>query len=193
MKNVLLLGDSFACPWSGDYKGWPDLLSEKVHLTNLAQAGVSEYKILNQLKSSDFRNFDVVIVSHTSPLRIHTKKHPIHKHGLHKDCDLIANDILPRFSLFNKSLQSAKLWFKYHNDEAFQYDIYYLLRKEIRTMLGSMKYISITHTELSKEHTIEHNNIDFSKVWQKHRGKVNHYTEQGNRIVYNELLDIINK
>lgn len=190
--KILLAGDSFAAKWP-ETGGWPELLAQKHEVTNVAQAGVSEYKILRQIQLASIEYFDKVIVSHTSPARVHTRQHPIHTQGLHENCDLIYNDIADRNSWFNPSLRSAQDWFKYHYDDDYQTDMYLLVRKEIRNILGKSKYISITHMPISTKYAVEHNNFSFSTVWQQHRGTVNHYTEQGNQIIYKELLDIINK
>jgi hypothetical protein len=190
--NILVAGDSFAAEWPGS-KGWPKLLKQNFNITNVAQAGVSEYKILKQLKSVDLDSFDIVIVSHTSPYRVHTKKHPIHKKGLHENCDLIYNDIVDRVSFFNPRLKSAQSWFNYHFDEEYQEEIYVLIRKEIRNFLSTRKYISITHTDISTEYSVEHNNISFSDIWSQNKGKENHYNEIGNLLVHKKLFDIIEK
>jgi hypothetical protein len=189
--NILLAGDSFAAKWPED-NGWPDLLSKHHNITNVAQAGVGEYKILKQVKNNVLDNFDCIIVSHTSPSRVHTRKHPIHKTNLHKNCDLIYNDIIDRINFLNPSLRGAQEYFKYHYDDEYQTDIYLLIRKEIKHLLNSRKYISITHTDISTKYALEKQNISFSKIWNQHKGKVNHYSEKGNYIVYKKLLNIIN-
>jgi hypothetical protein len=190
--KILIAGDSYAAQWD-EPGGWPELLSQKYPCINVAQAGVTEYKILKQLQNCSLDYFDCIIVSHTSPSRVHTRKHPIHKEGLHANCDLIYNDIADRISLFNPSLRSAQDYFKYHYDDEYQNDIYSLIRKEIRRLLGSRRYISITHNEISTKYAVEHNNISYSTVWKQHRGNINHYTLKGNQIVYRSLLDIIAK
>ena len=63
--NILIIGDSFATKYNGAYLGWAEMLEQKHTVTNLAQAGVSEYKILKQLQSITIKDFDCVIVSHT--------------------------------------------------------------------------------------------------------------------------------
>lgn len=190
--KILLAGDSFAAKWPQE-NGWPELLAQKHDVTNVAQAGVSEYKILKQIQNSDINYFDRIIVSHTSPSRVHTREHPIHKEGLHADCDLIYNDIVDRSNWLNPSLRSAQDWFKYHYDEDYQIDMYLLIRRQIKKVLGRSKYISITHMPISTKYAIERDNISFSTVWQQYKGTINHYTQQGNQIVYKEILDIIDK
>ena len=187
MKRVLIVGDSFAADWPGE--GWPKLLSAKFDVTNLAQAGVGEYKILKQLQSVDCNSFDVVIVSHTSPSRIHTPSHPLHKTGIHKNCDLIYDD-LQRSSWFNKSLQAAKGWFDYHYDDQYQIDIYSLIRKEIKQTI-KVPYISMSHVDFGVDLLIEDPHIDFKDLWKMHRGTINHYDEVGNLTVYNKLLELL--
>ena len=72
-KKILIIGDSFACVWPNEVTGWPTQLAQQYDVTNLAQAGVSEYKILKQLLNFEKENpwwqhdFNCVIVSHTSP------------------------------------------------------------------------------------------------------------------------------
>jgi hypothetical protein len=98
MKRVLIIGDSFGADWSvkyRDYPGWPSLLARVYSVVNLAQAGISEYKIYKQLLSvTDLDSYEYVIVSHTSPYRVTTNSHPVHANDLlHNNADLIFNDI----------------------------------------------------------------------------------------------------
>ena len=123
MLKILIIGDSFAADWSvkyNDYKGWPELLAEQYEVTNIAQAGVCEYKIYKQLLSvKNLNDYDWVIVSHTGSFRVNTLKHPIHSGDkLHKNADLIYTDIDYHSNklknIFNKSLKAAVLFYKYH-------------------------------------------------------------------------------
>ena len=45
-KFIALLGDSFVQEYNAD-PGWVDILAEKHLVNNVAQAGVGEYKILD--------------------------------------------------------------------------------------------------------------------------------------------------
>ena len=190
--KLLIAGDSFATKSSTLSVSWMELLATKYNVTNIAQAGISEYKILKQLRSINLNDFDRVIVCHTSPSRIHTNNHPLHKSGLHKDCDLILNDLVGHFQPFNTSLQTAKNFFKYHYDEEYQLDIYNLIRQEIKDMIV-IPYISMTHLDIASALTIEENNLDFSALWAKERGTINHYTEYGNKVIFERVLDEIKK
>jgi len=187
--KILVAGDSFAAQWSGN-NGWVKLLAKEFNVTNVAQAGVSEYKILKQIQKQQLDNYDCFIVSHTSPSRVHTPNHPLHKEGLHKDCDLLYNDI-DRTSLFNSSLSSAKSYFKYHYDDQYQCDIYHLLRKEINNILATKKYISMSHIEVAKLFIVEDNHLDFSEFWQAHKGNENHYNKEGNQKLLKIIIDAV--
>lgn len=190
--KILIAGDSFATKSSPLPVSWMELLAERFEVTNLAQAGIGEYKIYKQLCSVDIDSFDCVIVSHTSPSRIHTNNHPLHSTGLHKDCDLILNDLVGHFQPFNTSLQTAKNFFKYHYDEEYQVDIYNLLRHKINDMI-KIPYISMTHVSIATSLACENTNIDFSGLWANHRGTINHYTQTGNSAIFNILLDMLNE
>jgi hypothetical protein len=195
IEKILILGDSFAAKWPEVDHGWVNLLEKDFNIINLAQAGVGEYKILKQLENAPI--VDLIIVSHTSPGRVHTWRHPLHKKGFHQNCDLIYNDIVDRFDLFNVSLKSAKLWFEYHYDDEYQIEIYNLLRAEINRKI-SLPYISISHLPITASLAIENNHIDFSEFWEFNRGNANHYTKEANQIVYqilktyivNELINV---
>jgi len=191
-KKILIAGDSFSAVWPDSNTGWVNLLAKDYDVTNLSEPGISEYKILKQIESVNTTSFDVVIVSHTSPSRVHTKNHPIQKSGFRKNCDLIYHDIENHFNPFNFNLLSAKLFFRYHYDDEYQIDIYNLIRDKINNLIKT-KYISISHLEIAAELAIEKYHTDFSTLWSKERGYTNHYTDNGNKIVYNIIKELIEK
>ena len=94
--KILIAGDSFAADWKIKYNGngWVNMLSDDYDVTNIAQAGVSEYKIYQQLINHNTTMYDKIIISHTSAYRIPVFEHPIHsKDILHHNCDLIYSDL----------------------------------------------------------------------------------------------------
>ena len=188
--KILIAGDSFATVWPDSQLGWPTLLAKKYSVINLAQAGIGEYKILKQIKSQEINNFDLVIVSHTSPSRLHTNNHPVHKEGFHKNCDLILNDLVNRSAFRNPSLKAAQEYFKYHYDDEYQIEIYNLIRKQINELI-TIPYISMSHVDIVNTLSIEANHLDFSNLWSKERGSMNHYTVEGNFKIFETLEDII--
>lgn len=189
--KILITGDSFAAEWPGE-DGWVKQLAKLHDVENLAQAGVGEYKILKQLQSVDFSKYDAVIVSHTSPSRVHVKDHPLHKEGLHTNCDLIYNDIHDRRSFFNPSLKAAQDYFKYIYDEEYYRDTYLMFREKINSII-TIPYLSISHLEIAKYFIVEDKHIDFSTFWSENRGNENHYTPEGNATVLKIILDNLQK
>jgi len=194
-KFIALLGDSFAAEYNAGTPGWVDILAEQHSVNNVAEAGVGEYKILRQLRDLQNTNpnwkslYECVIVAHTSPFRVHTPKHPLHKKGLHKNCDLIYSDIKNRFDWFNESLSTAKNWFVHHFDDDYQIGTYKLVREEIKRIIGDVPYLAIDHFGLSANIATETNKLDFSDFWLLNRGNVNHYTVEGNQIVAKAVID----
>lgn len=184
--RILLAGDSFAADWNSEILGWPNMLAKEFEVKNVAQAGISEYKILKQIEKNNPNEYDLVIVCHTSPFRIHTPLHPLERTGLHKDCDLIFNDLDHNRDDNNQSLVTALNWFKYHYDETFQEDIYKLMRKQINSLI-TVPYLAIDHSISSLPFKFEKEHLEFSTFWPRNRGKVNHYSDRGNQYVYNTV------
>jgi len=182
--NILVCGDSFSSYWPNTRRGWVSLLGADYDVDNFSKPGIGEYKILKQVKRASLKDYDLVIVSHTSYSRVHTAMHPVHR-GFHKHCDLIYTDIENKFSWFNSSLRTAKNWFRFHYDDEYQRDVYKLVRKEINTLLYDKPYIAISHLPLDRDLAIERNFIDFSSIWVKNKGVINHYSAYGNLEVYN--------
>lgn len=187
--KILIVGDSFAADWSvkyTDYKGWPNLISENYNTTNLAQAGVGQFKILKQLKSVDIDLFDVIITMYTSPYRVHTQKHPVHSNDvLHKNCDLLANDIeyFYKKDSSNESLRTARNYFKYHFDAEYHDTVHELLVKECNKIIGHKKHIQVSNLQYVTQ--------DWQVITQKYKGLINHLSEEGNKIVFDKLVGMI--
>lgn len=182
MNNILVTGDSFAADWTSkgiEYPGWVNILASRYSVTNLAQAGVGEYKILQQLKSVNISNFDLVIVSHTSHSRIHSST-SFHDTDLHSNCDLIFTDVI------DNNLPEAEWFFKYVYDDNYYKHIYESLRKEIHSMIGDTPCINIDsfyQNFCSYENCV----IEINSLWRNNRGDVNHMNEKANTELFNTL------
>jgi hypothetical protein len=199
--KILIVGDSFAADWTVKYSnnwGWPNQLAEQHDVVNLAQAGVGEYKILKQIQSvRNIQNYDCVIVSHTSPLRVNTRQHPVHHNDkLHHNADLMLNDVEYHYTRwwrwlnpFNNALQTARNFFFYHFDEQYQNDIYTLLRKEINCLIGSVPCVVISNPSIDSLFITEDCVINIVEIQQKHSGLINHLSTDGNALVF----DIVSK
>ena len=67
--KVLICGDSF----SASDRGWTHELSKDFDVTNLSKSGINQYDILQQIKSQELKDYDVVILSNTK-IRTEDKK-----------------------------------------------------------------------------------------------------------------------
>jgi hypothetical protein len=189
MKKLLICGDSFAADWTVKVngKGWVNLLEQDYKVTNLAQAGCSEYKILKQLQSVNLSKFDLVLVSHTSPYRLYVKEHPIHnKDALHKNSCLLYTDILEHISEYPE-LKPIVEYFDCYFDIEYAEHMHNLLLKEIEEYCP-WHTLHISHIEWKNLHQFE-NFLNFKDVFSKNRGSINHYDTEGNRIVYDSVLN----
>lgn len=196
MKNqkikILIAGDSFASDWtpkSIDFKGWVNLLADRYDVTNVAESGVSEYKILKQLERNNLDLFDYIIVCHTSPYRLHTISHPIkYKSVLHTNSDMLYADIEYHYSkwynVFNKSLKTAYNWFVYHYDKTFYEDIYKLMYEKIENILVNHNSIEIDNFNKNT------NKLNYMFYCTPNSG-VNHFDEVTNKRIYQEIKNTI--
>lgn len=185
VKRLLIAGDSFAARYPNDKgHGWPLLFREQYEVTNVAQAGVSEYKILKQLKNiTNIGQYQYIIVAHTSPHRVHTRQ-SIHNTELHKDCDLLLTDVEAKTFTLDPAIRAAKGYFKYHFDPDYYQDIYNLVRKEISDITRYVPTLHIDHFDTALIHAQEKNCLDLSNMWPHYKGNINHYSVEGNQIVY---------
>lgn len=199
--NILIIGDSFAADWSAvdsTYPGWPQLLAKKHSVTNLAQAGCSEYKILQQLKTQQNLDlYDWIIVCHTSSARIHTRQHPVHHSDhLHAHADLIFSDIEYHAVLDKKqknpALVAAHDFFVYHYDDDYNRDIHQLLVKEIHEIIGNTPVVVVDNFDQLNPLDYEFF-LNFTKITQVVPGKVNHCSQQGNIDICHSILDIVDQ
>ena len=183
-KSILILGDSFACDWktTTDIVSWPALLKQNFEITNLAQAGVSEYKIYKQLQRVNVSDFDFVIISHTSAYRIPVETHPTYSKGdLHENCDLIFSDIESK----RKKYKVLDIAYKFYKNlfwgEYFEFtsNLIYEKIKE-QTPNG----IHITFFDDFYDDSV----IKLEHIFKHNRGHVNHLNSEGNREVYEMLI-----
>tara|TARA_R110000823_G_scaffold223580_2_gene351697 strand:+ start:28 stop:591 length:564 start_codon:yes stop_codon:yes gene_type:complete len=186
---ILICGDSFSADWTvkyNDYLGWPSLLAQKYKVKNIAQAGVSQYKIYKQLQSVDVKDFDLIISSYTSPYRVHTLNHPIHHDDLlHKNCDLLAGDVeyFAKKDRDNTSLITAKNYFKYHFDFEYYDTIYKMLVDKCNNIIGNTKHIQISNLEYVAGRWID--------IIKNYKGLINHLSETGNKLVFDKIIKML--
>jgi hypothetical protein len=185
--KLLIVGDSFSVDWSKKYSdvcGWVNLLNNDFIITNLSEAGVSEYKIYNQLKSIDTTLFDKILISHTSPYRIPIEEHPIHKKDkLHYNCDLIFSDVEEH--LENEIMKTAYDFYT----QIFHKDYFIFVNNLIFNEI-KRKYPLSTHITFFD--TFYDNGVfKFENIFKKYKGNVNHLNQKGNQIIYTKIIEIL--
>jgi hypothetical protein len=191
MKNVLICGDSFAADWSvkyTDYPGWPTLLSQKYNVTNMAQAGCSEYKILKQLQSQDLTQYYSVIVVHTSPFRIPVEDHPIHHNDiLHCNSDFIYLDVKA------SNEQSVNCVTEYYEKYFWPEYALFMHQCVLTEELKILKNQYCVHSSMMPWDNLVQTDcfINFHPVFTQHRGLVNHLTKEGNEIIFQKFVEML--
>lgn len=197
MARILICGDSFAADWTKKYpgQGWPNLLSTEFDVTNLAQAGCSEYKIWLQLDSvlDRISEFDHVVISHTSPYRIYVKQHPVHYNDvLHHSSDLIYSDIIEQNNEY-KNLDVIVSWFENYFDLEHAKFVHNLICEKIDNTLKAHtdNVLHIAHMEWNDLYQFD-DMLNFKLLFDKHRGSINHYDQTGNQEVFTKIMQKLN-
>ena len=183
--KILILGDSWAADWSikySEYKGWPNLLADKFEVTNIAQAGVCQYSIVKQLNSIDSSKFDRVICSITSPYRLYTPEHPVHKTGLHANSDLIFTDLEyhRKEQPTNYRIQSALDFYEHHFDITQAEFVNQLIVDYILSQLDIDKTVVTSNIRHNQKFVKSYKYCNGYDIWKKYQGTVNHLTKEGN-------------
>jgi hypothetical protein len=198
--KILIAGDSFAADWSVKYPtglGWPNLLAQQFDVTNVAQAGIGEFKILKQITSiKNLDKFDLIIVSHTIPYRVHTRCHPVHSTDpLHANADLIYADINYHAHTFkgflNRRLRAARNWFDWHFDQDYQETVYELIRDRITQLVSVVDCLVIDNSLIERKYVKENLLIDIAEIKKKYPGLINHLSDRGNQLLYKKIIDVI--
>ena len=175
--KIFVFGDSFAA----NPRGWPSMLG--VQIQNFAQNGVGEYKIFKQ--AIENQQFDHSIVCHTSPWRVHTRVHPIHKNSVDRsNNDFMLNDV-EYHSETNSEMKIVNEYLKNYYDPAYQLDVYKLLLKELLLLKNT---VHITFHDPEDTNEIKNN---YHHIWKQNPGLINHMSEKGNRMVAEEIKKLL--
>jgi hypothetical protein len=196
LNKVLIVGDSFGADWSAKYRyypGWPQLLQKHFSVENLAQAGCSEFRILQQLKSRNLNLYNWIIICHTSPDRVYVPRHPVHSNDvLHHSSDLIYTDIEYHANKLknwcNKKIQTAWNYFRYYYSDEYQIYVYNKIREDIQQITGTIPVLHINNFASTTHYS---KNLDFVQLREDHAGLINHLSAQGNWIVYKQILQAL--
>lgn len=192
--KILICGDSYSTDFNHS-NSWVTAIQQKYNVTNLSAAGISEYKILKQLETqlNTLSTYDLVLVFHTSPNRVHIANHPMHSNKTsHHSTDLLFTDI--EFHLMqqpnNKVLQAARNYFLYVFDPEYYLDMYSLIQLRIKDHLRNIKSLHLTNFDLPNLCNYS-NYIDLKKELDLRAGNINHYDDQSNIKIYRRLSHAI--
>lgn len=190
MKKIGIFGDSFGVKNQiDDNISWSALLENYFEITNFCQNGIGEYKILRSLQNCKLTHVDAVIISHTSPFRVHTNCNPVHQNSkVRPNCDIIFSDIEHRNDSFSVMAQN---YFKFVFDVDYYTAVHNLLCKEIDLLTQSIPTIHITHFDYNDLYQFNGKLINFYQHWLTHKGNTNHYSTKGNQYVADQLQAIL--
>jgi hypothetical protein len=195
-KKILVCGDSFATDHSVNDPvaiGWSSMLANLYDVTNCAQAGVSEYKIIEQIKNQNLNDYDAIIISHTSPYRVYIKEHPVYQNNnVHKYTDLIYNDVLHHYNINSDNilLESAKNYFENIFDENYYQELYYMMIEQIKKLISGHRCLHLL--------TIFDQGVELDPVlnlktqFRFKQGTPNHYSYKNNVKICNLVAQWIN-
>jgi len=175
--KVYIFGDSFAA----NPIGWASHLDGNI--SNFAENGIGEYKIYKSVKKS--LNFDKAVICHSSPWRVHTRTHPVHKNNPTRyNNDFMLNDVAYH-SKINKDMKLVNEYLKNYYDPEYQEDTYSLFVNELMQIPNT---IHITFHEQSDTKQITHN---YNKIYKKYPGDINHMSLDGNRIIAEKIQKLL--
>lgn len=175
--KLFVFGDSFA----SNPLGWTSMLG--IEIQNFSQNGIGEYKIFKQVIEN--QQFDRSIICHTSPWRVHTPTHPIHKNKKDRpNNDFMLNDV-EYYSKTSNEMKIVNEYLKNYYDPVYQLDVYKLLLKEL-LLLKNTVHITFHHPEDTTE--IKNN---YHHIWKQYPGDINHISEEGNSVVAEEIKKLL--
>jgi len=192
--KILICGDSFAADYTVKYtdKGWVNYLAEKHCVLNLAQAGCGIYKIYKQLYSQieNLKTYDRVIISHTSPYRIHVESHPLYNNDLlHKECDFIYEDLVCKKEKYTEITCVVDYFEKYFSLEHAKFT-HFLTCEKIENIIDTngINCLHIAHTDWTGLYNFK-NMLNFHHYFKKYRGNINHYNAKGNEKIFKSVSE----
>jgi hypothetical protein len=188
VKNLLIVGDSFSSEQISDQFGWPVLLKEDFKVTNLSGPGIGEFKILQKLQSVDLNKFDLIIISHTSPNRIHCQYNPLYPDGhVYRNSDVIFADAESKI-ITTSAANHLVYYYKYIFDETYYQFIHRCCCREIDQLTQNQKVLHITHFDWDKLYVFP-GMINYYNFWLRNRGEYSHYTKEANIILYQQIKE----
>lgn len=191
-KRILIVGDSFSSEQLSGEFGWPALLRKQYNIDNMSAPGIGEYKILQKLIASGIGKYDLVIVSHTSPNRLHCETNPLYpsSHVYHRS-DIIFADAEYK-SKQNPIAKSLVDYFEHVFDVEYYKFIHSCCCREIDQLTKNVPTLHITHFDWTGLYEFA-GMTNFYKLWLKNRGQYSHYNKVANEIIFKELTLLIQR
>jgi hypothetical protein len=190
MKKILIVGDSFSSAQLAGEHGWPRLLAQQHDVTNASHPGIGQYKIMQRLMQHDVTEFDAVIISHTSPYRVHcVENHLYPAEHLYRSSDIIFLDAE------NKKSQLARSYvdyFRYAFDEQYYEFVHTSCCMQIDAATMHCPVIHITHFDWTNLYPLP-GLINFYQLWLQSSGDYVHYNIAGNEYILNTLQQKLNE
>jgi hypothetical protein len=198
MKSKLLIcGDSFAVDYNkvSNNPGWANFLTNDFSVTNRAQPGCSEYRILKQIQSENIELYDIIIISHTSPNRVYINQHPIHKNSvIHQNSDLLYNDVLYHVDQDpeNKIMLAAKNYFENIFDMDYHEDLFFLFSNQLKEITKTKPCLHLFTLYNKNCNSFKHH-LNLKKHFKvvPDQSNPNHYTPDTNLKIYNLIKNWI--
>lgn len=188
--NILIAGDSFSSAELSANFGWPGLLAQQHQVTNISAPGIGEYKILQRLQQQDLASYDRVIVSHTSPNRVHCEHNPLYPPGhIYADSDLIFADVENK-SKTDSVAESMYQYFVKIFDPEYYLFVHHACCEKIDQLLANHKTIHITHFDWTDFYQFD-SMLNFYDLWKQNPGTYNHYTQQANQVILQTLENLL--
>jgi hypothetical protein len=185
-KRILIVGDSFSSDQLSDIYGWPVLLRQDFQVVNISSPGIGEYKILQKLQSLQLSDYDLILLSHTSPNRLHCNTNPLYPPDhLYSQSDIIFSDAESRSDKMPIA-QSIVAYYKYIFDPTYYEFIHESCCKQIDQLTYNIPVLHITHFDWTNLYQFA-DMINFYNFWTKNRGNFSHYTKEANQIIYKQL------
>jgi len=186
-NNILICGDSFS--YDHDLtQSWVTKLKKLYSVTNLSQCGCSQYKIKLQLDSVDLSKFHAIIIFHTSPNRLYINKtYAITDAHSHENCDLLFSDVESKKNKSNLARIAYEYFVNIFDNDYYQY-VHNLILADIDRLTQPYRVLHFTNFDYSQMHNFNNNLINFYDIFLKHRGNINHLDQQGNDMVFLQII-----
>lgn len=193
LKKILICGDSFAANTLSTDDSWTHLMKSDFEITNKASPGVGEYKILQQVKSEKISKYDYIIISHTSPNRIHTLENPLYDEETHTyhSSDVLFNDCRNKLGKHPDADFLYNYFLKIFDLDYYEY-IHMCCCRDIDELTKGHKTIHVTHFDWDGFYDFGKRFYNFYPIWEKNKGNINHYSALGNRKIYEKIHTMIN-